>query len=62
MAERYPSEPDDLTIVLPENAQLTYEELRSTLDGERVGYLDGSGDWADVGNGYHWSDVVIGPA
>ena len=62
MAESFPDENAELVVTLPENAQLTYAELRDTRSGEAFAFYNDAGEWVHRDSGTHWSDVVIGNA
>ena len=56
--DEFPDEPDELMIEVP-GAQITYEELRETDQGETIAFLQSGGFWTDIGTKQHWSDIVF---
>lgn len=55
----YPKEPEYSAIMVPENVQLTYEELRSTDTGDTIAQISPKGIWVRLSDLTHWSDIVI---
>lgn len=55
----YPKEPEYSAIRVPENVQLTYEELRSTDTGYTIAQISVRGIWVRLSDLTHWSDIVI---